>query len=135
MRPQEKGAVIDDRSSQMCGAGIRTIRVFSCEAFSQRSAGAELAAVCDPMKGKAEACAKELGIAKWTENPYDLLEDHTIDAVIIVTPTSTHAEMIMKAAENGKHIFVEKPLTLSLEESKEVMKKSKKRASSARSVL
>ena len=30
--------------------------------------------------------------------------------------------MIMKAAENGKHIFVEKPLTLSLEESKEVMK-------------
>lgn len=103
--------------------GLGRLGYFHAKHLVSEVQGAELAAVCDPMKGKAEACAKELGIAKWTENPNDLLEDEAIDAVIIVTPTSTHAEMITKAAENGKHIFVEKPLTLSLEESKEVMKK------------
>ncbi|MCY8911845.1 inositol 2-dehydrogenase [Bacillus atrophaeus] len=87
--------------------------------------GAKLVSVCDPMKGRAEQVAEEFGLEKWTDNPDVILEDPNIDAVIIVTPTSTHAEMIKKAAEHGKQIFVEKPLTLSLEESKEVIEKVK----------
>lgn len=83
--------------------------------------GAKLVSVCDPMKGRAEQVAEEFGLEKWTDNPDVILEDPDIDAVIIVTPTSTHAEVIKKAAEHGKQIFVEKPLTLNLEESKEVI--------------
>ncbi|MBT2573870.1 Gfo/Idh/MocA family oxidoreductase [Bacillus sp. ISL-51] len=103
--------------------GLGRLGYFHAQHLISEVQGAQLSAVCDPMKGRAEEAAKELGISKWSENPYELLEDDSIDAVIIVTPTSTHAEMIIKAAENGKHIFVEKPLTLSLAESKEVMKK------------
>lgn len=46
---------------------------------------------------------------------YDaLLADPEIDAVMIATPHSTHADMIERAAEAGKHVFVEKPLALTV---------------------
>ncbi|MGR6855598.1 Gfo/Idh/MocA family oxidoreductase [Bacillus halotolerans] len=82
--------------------------------------GAELVSVGDPMTERAEQVAKEFGLEKWSDDPHEILADSEIDAVVIVTPTSTHGEMIIKAAENGKQIFVEKPLTLNLEESKSV---------------
>jgi predicted dehydrogenase len=49
-----------------------------------------------------------------------------VDAVDIVTPTTTHFELAKKAAEHGKHIFIEKPLTHTVEEArilKEIVKK------------
>lgn len=41
-----------------------------------------------------------------------LLEDDSIDAVLLTTPHSLHAEHVMAAARTGKHVFVEKPFTL-----------------------
>jgi predicted dehydrogenase len=43
----------------------------------------------------------------------ELLKEGSIDAVVLATPHSTHAEQIATAAEAGKHVFVEKPLGLS----------------------
>ena len=83
--------------------------------------GAQLISVVDPMEGRAEQFAKQFGIEHWTKNPDEVFEDPHIDAVIIVTPTSTHADMIQRAARNGKAIFVEKPLTQSLEEADEII--------------
>ena len=45
----------------------------------------------------------------------ELLADRTVDAVIITTPHSLHVPQIIAAAEAGKHVFVEKPLALSVE--------------------
>jgi predicted dehydrogenase len=45
----------------------------------------------------------------------DILTDHGIDAVVLATPHSTHCEQIIQAARAGKHVFCEKPLTLSVE--------------------
>ena len=45
-----------------------------------------------------------------------LLKDAEIEAVILTTPHSSHAEHIIAAAEAGKHIFVEKPFTLTVED-------------------
>lgn len=83
--------------------------------------GAELVSVVDPMEGRAEEVAREFGLTKWTQNPDDVFADPDIDAVIIVTPTSTHADMIKKAARHGKPIFVEKPLTQNIEEADEII--------------
>ena len=44
-----------------------------------------------------------------------VLADSTIDAVIISTPHSLHAQHVIQAAEAGKHVFVEKPFTLTVE--------------------
>ena len=63
---------------------------------------------------------KELGIE--LHNNYDtLLADNDIDAVILATPHSSHVEQIKLAAEAKKHIYVEKPLALTLSETKEAI--------------
>jgi scyllo-inositol 2-dehydrogenase (NAD+) len=101
--------------------GLGRLGYWHAENLSQRVKGAELVAVVDPMEGRAEKVARDLGVPRWSQNPHDVFEDPDIDAVAIVTPTTTHAEMIKMAAANGKHIFVEKPITHTLEEADEVI--------------
>jgi predicted dehydrogenase len=50
-----------------------------------------------------------------------LLADPEVDAVVLATPHSTHADQIESAAEHGKHVFVEKPLTLTVAEGKRAL--------------
>jgi len=61
---------------------------------------------------QAKAWAKELNIPKWYGSYQELLEDPEIDAVYIPLPNHLHEEWIKKAADAGKHILCEKPLTL-----------------------
>jgi inositol 2-dehydrogenase len=70
----------------------------------------------------AQSQAQELGISKCYQSYQDLLADKEIDAVVIATPTSTHREIVIAAAKQGKAIFCEKPLSLSLEESREMLR-------------
>ncbi len=52
----------------------------------------------------------------------ELLSDESIDAVIITTPHSLHAEHVIEAANSGKHVFVEKPFTLTYESARRAIK-------------
>jgi predicted dehydrogenase len=56
---------------------------------------------------------KEFPGAMATDRLSDLLEDDTIDAIVIATPISTHAEIATMALNAGKHTFVEKPIASS----------------------
>ncbi|MDR3342224.1 MAG: inositol 2-dehydrogenase [Treponema sp.] len=56
------------------------------------------------------AWAAEVGIPKITKDPADIMKDKDIDAVFICSPTDTHADFIIQAAQAGKHIFCEKPI-------------------------
>ncbi len=51
----------------------------------------------------------------------DIWKDPEVDGVLIATPHSTHLDMISQAASAGKHVFVEKPLTLTAEEAKKAI--------------
>jgi predicted dehydrogenase len=51
-----------------------------------------------------------------------LLENEEVDAVALITPNRVHHEQIMLAIEHGKHIFVDKPLTATIEEGVAVVK-------------
>lgn len=42
----------------------------------------------------------------------DILNDPRITAILIITPTSTHFDLVKRALESGKHVFIEKPITL-----------------------
>jgi inositol 2-dehydrogenase len=68
----------------------------------------------------AEAVAREMGVPKLYPRYEDLIDDKEIDAVVVITPTSTHAEIVIAAAKAGKAIFCEKPLSISLDEAREV---------------
>jgi len=54
--------------------------------------------------------AGEFGIAHWTTNWREIIEDPGVDLVDITTPNHLHAEMAIAAAQAGKHIYCEKPL-------------------------
>lgn len=61
--------------------------------------------------GKVEGFCRDINI-RLAGSFDEILGDPTIDAVILATPNSQHAEQIMRAARAGKHVFVEKPFTL-----------------------
>ena len=52
----------------------------------------------------------------------ELLADPAVEAFLIATPHSTHADLVVEAASAGKHIFVDKPLTLLVSEAKRAIK-------------
>lgn len=75
---------------------------------------AVLAAVCDPDRQAAEAVAAPLGVARVADRAEEVLSDPALEAVIIASPTDTHADYIVQAARAGKHIFCEKPIDYDL---------------------
>ncbi len=89
--------------------------------LAHRVPKARLVAVADLKPGLAESLAREYGIARWYENYRDLLNDQAVEAVIVVTPTSTHREAVVHAAGAGKAIFCEKPISLLLTEAGEML--------------
>jgi predicted dehydrogenase/NADPH:quinone reductase-like Zn-dependent oxidoreductase len=79
-------------------------------------AGNELVAIANFTGVNARQAAQEFGAAYCTTDYREVLADKNVDAVAITTRHHLHAEMVIAAAESGKHIFVEKPLALSLED-------------------
>lgn len=76
--------------------------------------GASLVAVTDSVTEQAETVGQALGVPVWgTER---LLADPAVDAIAICAPTQAHVDLVVSAAEAGKAIFCEKPLSLDLAE-------------------
>jgi len=76
------------------------------------------------------ATAKELGerySVDWYTEPEKIFERDDVEAVSICTPTVTHADLAMQAIEAGKHVLVEKPMTNTTDEAKELINAAKKR--------
>lgn len=57
----------------------------------------------------------------------DILKSDNIETVVIATPISTHYELCLKALENNKNVFIEKPLATSLKEAKELNELAQKK--------
>jgi myo-inositol 2-dehydrogenase/D-chiro-inositol 1-dehydrogenase len=74
---------------------------------------AQLVAVTDAMPAAAEALAQQYGARVSTMDDIAIASD--VDAVIICTPTDTHADLIQKYSDAGKAIFCEKPIDLDVE--------------------
>jgi len=75
--------------------------------------GAELVAIADPVTAAAKAVQDAYGCDIRTISAIAAADD--IDAVVICTPTDTHADLIEQFARAGKAIFCEKPVDLSLD--------------------
>ncbi len=73
---------------------------------------ASLAAITDVDAKAVAALAQETG-ASVAKSAADIIADKSIDAVLICTPTDTHADLIEQAAKAGKAVFCEKPVDLS----------------------
>ena len=71
-------------------------------------------AIADVNTEAATAVAQACGIGRVAAGAGEILADRDIEAVLICSSTDTHAELIVQAAQAGKHIFCEKPIDLSL---------------------
>ena len=79
--------------------------------------GVEMGAVCDVYEPNLQAGLKVASTgAKPFNNYKKLLEDKSIDVVVIATPDHWHAQMTVDAVEAGKDVYVEKPLAHTIEE-------------------
>lgn len=76
----------------------------------------QLQAIVARTGDRASAVAKDFGAAKASTDYASVLSDPDIDAVIIATRHHLHGEMALAALQAGKHVLVEKPLALTLEE-------------------
>jgi predicted dehydrogenase len=68
---------------------------------------------CDLREDRLEAIARRYPAVRTTTSYDDVLEDDSIDAVLIATPVSTHQPLAARALRAGKHVFIEKPLAAS----------------------
>jgi scyllo-inositol 2-dehydrogenase (NAD+) len=82
--------------------------------FCGRIENATVVAIADVSKATLQAAGSELEVAKQFARPEDLISDKGVDAVVIVSTTSTHKEIAVQAAQVGKPTFCEKPLSISL---------------------
>jgi myo-inositol 2-dehydrogenase / D-chiro-inositol 1-dehydrogenase len=83
---------------------------------------ARLAAVADPFADTIAEWAEDVGVPKLTPDAKEVISDPEIDAVIICSPTDTHADYIIECAEAGKQILCEKPISFDVKRTKEALK-------------
>jgi inositol 2-dehydrogenase len=89
--------------------------------LAQRVPNARLVAVADQKSELAEQFARDFDVPKWYKSHQELLSDQDVEAVAVVTSTSTHKEVVLDAVRNGKAVFCEKPIAMSLEEAREML--------------
>jgi len=119
--------------SRIVGANERlNIGVIGCGGMSnehmkallqmKKSDNIDITAVCDVYTKRLEQ-AKELTKAEAFKNYQDILENKNIDYVLIGTPEHWHYQMTLDAISAGKHIYVEKPMTHTIEQAKDITEK------------
>lgn len=93
-------------------AGLGRLGKRHAEQLARRTAGAHLVSACSPVAAELAWARDALGVSTLHEDFAAFVSDPQIDAVVLVTPTTLHAAQAAAALEAGKHVFVEKPLSL-----------------------
>ena len=96
------------------GAGF--ISDIHMESYHRFVPGAEVVAVYARNKEKAKGFAEKYNIPQWFDDVDELINDSGCDVTDICLPNFLHAETTLKAAAAHKHIIIEKPLAITLEE-------------------
>src|SRR6266851_8205503 len=87
----------------------------------QKGAYSEIAAIASRDKKKAEEAARKLGIPKVHGSYEELLQDREIEAIYNPLPNHLHVPWSIKAAETGKHVLCEKPISITVAEAKTLL--------------
>ena len=95
--------------------GTGRIGRMHAELITRRVTGAVVASVFDVMTDVAEAVGRQLGVPR-ARSVEEILADPGVDAVCIATSTDTHVDLMVAAADAGKAIMCEKPVSLELSE-------------------
>jgi predicted dehydrogenase/threonine dehydrogenase-like Zn-dependent dehydrogenase len=83
-----------------------------------------LRTICTGTGISAKSLADKYGFAYCTSDYSEVLADDSIDCIIVATRHNLHAQLVIEGLKSGKHVFVEKPLALSIEELRAVLEAS-----------
>ena len=78
--------------------------------FADRTFDPELVVCSDPVPARREDAVASFGFAKGVEDWRRVLDDPDVDVVYIAAPNMVHVELVEAAAQAGKHVFCEKPV-------------------------
>jgi predicted dehydrogenase len=114
------GAASDRVRVGFAGMGARAQELV--DAIAAGGANAEVVALCDAYRGRAQrGQARAGGKATIVDDYRRLLDDKTIDAVFVATPDHWHARMAIDAVSAGKDVYIEKPMTYTVEEGLDII--------------
>lgn len=107
--------------------GAGRIGKLHAENISNSVPDANISAIADVMmNSEMKEWAKGIGVTNLYDNPDQIINDKNIDAILICSSTSTHADLIVQCARAGKHIFCEKPIDFNLNKIKEALNEVEK---------
>lgn len=106
---------------RICMIGAGRVGKNHSNAVTRHVPGGKIVALVDPAAEIRAETAREFGIEAQFDSLEQALESADFDAVVITTPTPTHLPLSALAAENGKHVFLEKPMALNLQECDEIL--------------
>ena len=101
---------------RICMIGAGRVGKNHSRAITRHVTRAEIVAVVDLNAQVRDETAREFGIEQQFDTLEQALDRVDFDAVVITTPTPTHKSLTVLAAENKKHVFLEKPMALTLQE-------------------
>ena len=102
-------------------AGLGRLGQRHAAALAFNTPNCKLVAACSPVEAERGHARDQLGVANVYEDLDKLLQDTDVDAVVLVTPTSLHADQTIAALKAGRHVFVEKPLALNVPDCERVL--------------
>lgn len=105
----------------ICLIGAGRAGMIHARNFASRVPHAKMTAVVDTVEEAARKAAEELAIPYWYTDYKEALKNPEVDAVIVVTPTKYHIQVVLEAAAAGKHILCEKPMAMNREECLEMI--------------
>lgn len=109
----------ENRTIRFAVIGCGHIAAKHLEAI-ERTEGAVLAALCDSNQVRLMELRQRWNVPVYQRMTEMLEQETEIDAVCICTPSGLHAELAVEAAQAGKHLVIEKPVTLTLEEAERI---------------
>lgn len=102
----------------MIGSGHVSNRYFEQAAKLE---GVRFVATCSRHLDNAEKKAIAYGVPQWYDDYYAMMDREELDAVVVTTPHSAHAEPVLAALEQGLHVLNEKPMATSFDECKRMV--------------
>jgi predicted dehydrogenase len=106
---------------RFCVIGTGRAGAIHARNISQRIRSAELVALCDRDAEGMGRLGDELGVSARLADYREAVTRADVDGVVIVTPTFLHCEIAVAAAEQGKHVFLEKPMAVTIEECRKIL--------------
>src|SRR5271170_1124258 len=91
-----------------------------------RVRGAEVVALADSDQARLKHLADQFRVTHRYPDVHTLLDTTMVDVIAVCVPVEFHAEVALAALDAGKHVFIEKPLAVSLEEADRIQERGEK---------